>query len=221
MHLFFLAKKKRFVGVSHFFKWLRFFGFSNCVGERNYSPFVLFLVFVSVLTALTTAASFTIFAAVFYEEQIDFQHSESHQRISKHHDAMETLTQWEITTHLLGRTICKIPLIVLFGTFTALCAWSLISLLLYHARIISVAETTNENVRKVYASGSITNPAHHGFCRNWWDCCRELCHPPASRIPLDFSDTVYQCMDVDESVWMGETYQGALSARPSSTALNS
>jgi hypothetical protein len=93
-------------------------------------------------------------------------------------------------THLFWTTVTQHPVPVVMGIFTGFCAWSLTSLLLYHARIISIGETTNERYRHVYARER--NPSDLGCCRNWSLCLqrsvgRQL---PVSRLPRDFSVTV-------------------------------
>ena len=95
----------------------------------------------------------------------------------------------ERTSHRLWDAIASMPLICLFGIFILLCTWSLLSLLAYHAAIITVAQTTNERVRGVYRYGGVVNPADegcwHNWSRNFW--CRSR---PASRLPNDFSAVV-------------------------------
>lgn len=105
----------------------------------------------------------------------------------------------------LGRlwlAILDIKIVFVFGTFTLLCAWSLTSLLFFHAMIISAAQTTNERVRSVYRVGSIENAADKGCYRNW---CSAFCEPWAvSRLPKDMSDAVHCQYTEDETVWDGD-----------------
>lgn len=104
----------------------------------------------------------------------------------------------------IWKTILEIKIIFVFGSFTLLCAWSLISLLLFHGMIISAAQTTNERVRGVYAVGSLENLADKGCVRNW---CRAFCKPVAvSRLPRDMSDTAACEYDEDETVWDEEAH---------------
>lgn len=132
--------------------------------------------------------------------------------------------------HRLCKAILSVKLTFLFGTFTLLCAWSLTSLLLFHAMIISIAQTTNERVRNVYrpskfslcgkAAASAENEAHpsmtgvvnaadRGCCPNW---VQAFCSPvPASRLPPDMSATVvcnYEATKGAESVWTGDMAAG-------------
>jgi hypothetical protein len=113
------------------------------------------------------------------------------------------------------QTLCKAVLsekfTFVFGAFTLLCAWSLTSLLCFHAMIISVAQTTNERVRGVYRFGQVDNDADHGCCWNWYAAC---CWPyPTSRLPTDMSQTVVCDYTEPEEVWIGpdhgETGNGA------------
>ena len=96
----------------------------------------------------------------------------------------------ERTSHRLWDAILSMPLVCLFGIFILLCTWSLLSLLGYHAAIITVAQTTNERVRGVYRNGGVVNPADEGCWRNW--CHAFWCkRRPASRLPADFSEVVH------------------------------
>ncbi len=86
------------------------------------------------------------------------------------------------------RTLSSHPLEVTFGLFSLLCSWSLLSLTIFHAVIITLAQTTNERVRGVFQYGGIVNPADEGCCRNWVGlCCNQI---PASKLPTDFSEEV-------------------------------
>lgn len=148
-----------------------------------------------------------------------------------------SLEEEEMTKfHRLCKAIMSIKLTFLFGTFTLLCAWSLTSLLLFHAMIISIAQTTNERVRNVYrasrgfslcgrksttsssstaedhSNNSMTgadNEADQGCCPNWY---RSFCSPvPVSRLPPDMSATVvcqYASTTGDETVWTGGDTSG-------------
>jgi hypothetical protein len=101
--------------------------------------------------------------------------------------------------HRLGKSIMSMPIVVLFGIFTLLCAWSLTSLMLFHAMIISLAQTTNERVRNVYQYGGNVNEDNHGCWRNWGTA---LCSKrPPSRLPRDFSEMVTCQFCQPETVW--------------------
>ena len=122
--------------------------------------------------------------------------------------------------HRLAEAIMSMKLTFLFGSFTLLCAWSLTSLLFFHAMLISVAQTTNERVRNVYrsqftccgsnespedTSNSLTgayNEADAGCSLNWFRTC---CTPvPVSRLPVDMSAIVHcDYSDGDENEWTG------------------
>jgi hypothetical protein len=122
--------------------------------------------------------------------------------------------------HRLAEAIMSMKFTFVFGAFTLLCAWSLVSLLFFHAMIISVAQTTNERVRNVYRSrftfcgskgsseeneSSMTgsnNEADKGCFRNWYRTC---CSPiPVSRLPADMSSIVHcDYTEDDEKEWTG------------------
>jgi hypothetical protein len=95
------------------------------------------------------------------------------------------------------------PVVVILGVLVLTCAWSLTSLLLFHAMIISLAQTTNERVRNVYQYGHTRNVDDEGCCKNWWTAiCSEL---PPSLLPDDFSDEVTCEFCPPETVWNAET----------------
>jgi hypothetical protein len=154
---------------------------------------------ISGMTMVTTIAAVRIFTQVYLDLQV---------------------TEDTGMIHNLVEAILSMKFTFLFGTFTLLCAWSLTSLLLFHAMIISIAQTTNERVRNVYRSrftfcgskeysaeseSSLTglhNDADSGCCLNWYRSC---CSPvPVSRLPADMSALV-ECdyMDHDEREWTG------------------
>jgi hypothetical protein len=119
---------------------------------------------------------------------------------------IEGITDYsERTWHEIWQAILSMPATVLFGIFLLISSWSLLSLLGYHAVIVSVAQTTNEKVRGVYRYGSSVNTADNGCCCNWRDfCCRRL---PDSRLPPDFSALVKLEKPRDETTWSGNEFQ--------------
>jgi hypothetical protein len=103
--------------------------------------------------------------------------------------------------HRIWDTILRMPIVVLFGTFCLLCAWSLTSLLCFHALIISLAQTTNERVRNVYQHGRNHNADDQGCWKNWKNA---LCitRTPPSKLPPDFSQVVLcSPCELPEAVW--------------------
>lgn len=100
------------------------------------------------------------------------------------------------------------PVVMLFGCFTLLCAWSLTSLLLFHAMIITVAQTTNERVRNVYQLGRNQNVDDHGCCSNWKHAfCSQR---PESQLPADFTDMVVCDHRNPETVWKNDNKQATV-----------
>lgn len=192
----------------------------NCIGERNHKYFFFFLVNIAALTILVTAAAVALFLAA-YEDTAKFDKgvgpvvpSDSG---SSHHSTSHLVYSVPGVAYRIWRAVKSMPLTVAFGSFTLLCAWSLVSLLGFHAMIISVAQTTNERVRGVYRYGGAVNEADRGCCRNWVSA---FCSPrPVSRIPNDFSDTVVcQFSKLPESPWTGETHTMPLGDRTESGA---
>lgn len=166
----------------------------NCIGERNHRFFFFFLLNIAALTIMVTAASIRLFYAAF----------QANNTYDDDDDSTTTTFFPSVIARRIWQAILSMPMTVLFGSFTLLCAWSLTSLLCFHAMIISVAQTTNERVRGVYRYGGAVNTADRGCCRNWFTA---FCsHRPTSRLPLDFSDTVVsEFSNLPESPWVGET----------------
>mmetsp|Transcript_8248 Transcript_8248/g.12687 ORF Transcript_8248/g.12687 Transcript_8248/m.12687 type:complete len:501 (+) Transcript_8248:129-1631(+) len=166
----------------------------NCIGERNHHYFFMFLTSVSVLTIVTSITCFQILFQAYVREVVDTTPLLP-SRIDDVPDCAQRL--WS--------SIVSMPVLVLFGLFVLLCAWSLVSLLLFHAMIISVAQTTNERVRNVYQYGRNENVDDHGCCQNWRDA---FCRPrPRSLLPKDFTDIVVCDHARPESLWKSEIRQ--------------
>eukprot|EP00957_Ditylum_brightwellii_P070146 5328282-Ditylum_brightwellii.AAC.1 len=64
--------------------------------------------------------------------------------------------------HIALQILSKQPIELAFGLFGLLCAWSITSLTCFHALIITLGQTTNEQVRGVYQYGGVMNPANRG-----------------------------------------------------------
>ena len=157
----------------------------NCIGERNHRYFFCFLFSICGLTLIITVVAGVLLLAVYQGQQ---------QEILVASGGIGPVIRWAPlsdnnnngtvtspdSTHdisnlsyaqLLWSILKNAPLTVAFGSFTLLCAWSLVSLLAYHAMIISVAQTTNERVRSVYSapgggSGNIQRQYQHGSGNN-------------------------------------------------------
>ena len=157
----------------------------NCIGERNHRVFFVFLIAMSGLTILSTATAVQVLTQVFAATK-PVPASSSNKSLNA---VFETCGR-------LWHVVAKTPIVFLFGAFTMLCAWSLLSLLLYHAMIISVAQTTNERVRNVYHVNA--NEADVGCIQNW---VAALCSRiPKSSLP-DFSQTVKCDWSNAETMW--------------------
>lgn len=179
----------------------------NCIGERNHRIFFLFLVSVSVLTIVITASCWRVLGESYRESAFDdnVQHLEEVEEeksengvlwnpASDYHPHRDYSTNNDMNNtqpfyfQAAFRTLSSHPVEVVFGIFSLLCAWSLLSLTCFHAVIITLAQTTNERVRGVFQYGGIINPADQGCWMNWLGlCCNEV---PESKLPNDFSEEV-------------------------------
>lgn len=161
------------------------------MGERNHGTFVLFLLSLTLLTILTTSTSIAIVVAACRRQQTKYELKPSTED-----------SDWKRNPHVILRVLQKLPVSVMFGLFTGLCTWSLLSLLSYHLRLISIGQTTNERVRAVFNYES--NPYDKGCCRNWSHCTLLLFCPPTSQLPRDFSEVVREKLEeVKETEWVG------------------
>lgn len=206
----------------------------NCIGERNHRYFFYFLVCIAALTILVTAATLRILLATYQDTMVATDHGIGPVIVTTNteNDTMTTTTTQQqqpassssssstpfissvpSVAHGLWMAISSIPLTVLFGCFSLLCGWSLLSLLCFHAMIISVAQTTNERVRGVYRYGGAINTADDGCCYNWYHAFCSSRTP--SRLPPDFSAVVV-CEERPESPWTGETHAATLGDRTES-----
>jgi len=164
----------------------------NCIGERNHRYFFAFLISLSVLTIFISLTCIQLLLSAYEEELIENGMGPV--------TTNATLSEEIIHAHRFWDAIISMPVVVCFGTFCLVCAWSLTSLLCFHALIISLAQTTNERVRNVYQHGRNHNSADQGCWRNWRQA---LCAKrPPSRLPCDFSQLVVcQPCELPESVW--------------------
>ena len=188
----------------------------NCIGERNHRIFFFFLISLSLLSVLVTAASVRLLLVAY--QRISVQDSPGIGPVMNLNvtDIGQVAEYGERTSHRLLAAMLSMPVTVLLGVFTFLSSYTLLSLLLYHAVIISVAQTTNERVRGVYRYGGATNTADQGCIRNWYNAC---CIPlPPSRLPVDFSAEIRVDRADHEAPWSGDpTPSNAAAATTTST----
>jgi len=161
----------------------------NCIGERNHRFFFVFLIGISGMTLLTTICSFEVLIEAFGTTPTVVLNDDG------------TIATQLSTLQRIWKAILAEKLSFLFGSFTLLCAWSLTSLLCFHAMIISAAQTTNERVRNVYRT--VENQADAGCLVNWYTA---TCRPyPVSRLPTDMSSKVIADYENrPESLWISD-----------------
>jgi palmitoyltransferase ZDHHC9/14/18 len=168
----------------------------NCIGERNHRFFFFFLLAVTALTTLCTVTTLQIILQAFAKTAI----SETILcPVLNGTSTMCDLRHVPSYAERFWRSILSMPITVLFGTFALGCTWTMISLLCFHAMIISVAQTTNERVRNVYQYGRNQNVDDHGCLQNWRDafCSRR----PDSKLPHDFTEVIICDHSKPETVW--------------------
>lgn len=133
----------------------------NCVGKRNYKFFLRFISILTVYMFLILASSISIII-------IDFTSL----------TAASTGGDNAYGPHvpLYQRCIQELkanPSLLLVSLVSITCTWSLVSLCAYHYYIVSIGQTTNENLRGIYRQ--CDNPFNRGCtsnCRYAW-CARE------------------------------------------------
>ena len=131
----------------------------NCVALRNYHYFFRFLLSLAVYVSLIFITCVSILI------EIDLRETDG--------------------TGMFGRVLyaltSDIP-VVMIALLTTVCSFSIWTLCCYHMYLISIGETTNENIRKVWLT--VKNPYNKGCLSNYWSTCVPSWN--ASKVPSMF-----------------------------------
>jgi palmitoyltransferase ZDHHC9/14/18 len=120
----------------------------GCIGSRNYKHFFFFLTSCSLYCLLVlTLSTFSLIQTIIHEDEKD-PHG-----ISGEDKIMDAVTDS--------------PAAVIAIILTFALGWGLMSLLSYHCWLLSIGQTTNEQLTNVYSEENAErNPYDHGCCGN-------------------------------------------------------
>jgi len=140
--------------LDHHCPWI-----GTCVGERNYKYFFGFLFTLTIYTGVLFAC--TVMHLV---EEALYQVTMNGQ----------SKTEW---LQGMALAIQSYPVSLILALYTGFIFLSLCSLALYHAHLIGIGQTTNENIKQVYFDSTslekIDNPYDFGCVNNYYNlCCR-------------------------------------------------
>ena len=134
---------------------------SNCIGRRNYASFLLFITSALALCALELGISaYVVVDRLLKDGSDDFFPS-------------------------LGAAMAKRPSAAAVALLTFFLLWCLLSLWLYHLRLVAMGLTTHEAVRGIYDFRE--NPNDRGCFAN---CGTTLCEPVPPSVVPDLSEEV-------------------------------
>ena len=168
----------------------------NCIGERNHTSFFLFLLNISCLCLIVTWCCFKLLSIRYHGIIVSLNNN----KMSSHPaDNNNTATILLNVGLILWETVLQEPIVVVLLIFCTLSSWSLISLTIFHAMIISLAQTTNERVRGVYRHRRHLNKADEGCCANWKNTFMKS--RPPSLLPQNFDKE----MDFQITIAAGQT----------------
>lgn len=125
----------------------------GCVGKRNYAYFLRFLVGVTIYVLFTFLLSACVMVM-----QIRFHHSGDDNE--------------DVVAGLLDT-----PTTCFTAAVTFVSVWSLFSLSFYHFYLLTVGETTNENIRMTFEQPGVVNPWDRGLLGNLGGVCCEQATP--------------------------------------------
>ena len=138
----------------------------NCVGVRNYHYFFRFLLSISLYLVLMTFFCASVLVEIYVRESLGHP------------------TMGRVFMALTGDWIA-----VFVGTIAGVCSISVWTLSSYHLYLVSIGQTTNENIKEVWRG--VDNPYNSGWKQNIWRACVPASHP--SKVP----DQSAICRDSD------------------------
>jgi len=159
----------------------------NCIGRRNYLVFVKFLTSVVLLDIVLTVST-----GMFILSDISKTPKNSHM-----------VGETESLHFILNALLCLYGLVMLI---------SLLSLYFYHINLIAINQTTNENMKAVYATSP--NTFDEGCCLNYYNLfCHE--HRPPSKLPA-----MHEFVNVIEYSRLRDSFRGNFRSESMDTSMS-
>lgn len=135
----------------------------NCIGQGNYRLFLSFVLTAALYTAYVAACCALELAAL-TREAVAAARSTPPSAASREQYGLRTDT----SLGAFAGAVSRCPAALLVGLYALVACLLLLLLCSYHAYLVSINETTNENVKDVYYEG---NPFAQSCGRNWAQAC--------------------------------------------------
>ena len=143
----------------------------GCVAQRNYVYFFRFLVGATLLTFSTLICSGCVmYMQVMYHQLYDHNGGGA----SSPHRGSPRFMDDDNVSEAVTSGLFDSPTTIFTAIITFVSIWSLASLLSYHCYLVSIGETTNENLRDTFSGSGTPNPWNRGYFGNLaGTCCAE------------------------------------------------